>query len=95
MRFTQYQADAAHRATVISHEQYLQTLMSEAVEPSHMFRCPGVQLEHATVDSMHAGDLGVFQDAIGSLFFCEITNKQWHSSRAAGLAWLNAQLRNY
>ena len=92
MRFTKYLPDAPHRATVISHTQYLQSLLAEGSEPSHIFRCPGVQLEHAAVDSMHAGDLGVFADALGSVFWCEVTNKQWRRNTAAGLVWLNQQL---
>jgi hypothetical protein len=44
---------------------------------------------------MHAGDLGIFQDAVGSLLFLEIANKAWHPSFAAGLRWLNGQLREY
>ena len=44
---------------------------------------------------MHAGDLGIFQDAVGSLLFLEISNKAWHRSFAAGLVWLNGQLREY
>lgn len=44
---------------------------------------------------MHCGDLGVFQDAVGGLLFVEMANKQVHRSYAAGVVWLNAQLKAY
>ena len=52
-------------------------------------------MECVAPDSMHAGDLGIFQDAVGSILFLEIANKAWHRSFAAGLVWLNGQLREY
>ena len=44
---------------------------------------------------MHCGDLGVFCDAIGGLFFVEMSHKLWHRSYAHGVAYLNAQLALY
>jgi hypothetical protein len=41
---------------------------------------------------MHAGDLGTFQDAIGSLLWIEVTHKQWHRNQKAGLDHLNTEL---
>jgi hypothetical protein len=44
---------------------------------------------------MHAGDLGTFQDAIGSLLWLEITHKPWFRNRTAGLAALNESLNMF
>jgi hypothetical protein len=47
------------------------------------------------VDTMHAADLGCFQDALGSLFFLEIMHKDWYRNKAAGLRQLNQDLLNF
>jgi hypothetical protein len=44
---------------------------------------------------MHAGDLGTFQDAVGSIFWLEMTHKPFYRNRTRGLAALNAQLNQY
>jgi hypothetical protein len=44
---------------------------------------------------MHAADLGVFQDAIGSLFYLEVMNKTWFRSKMLGLKQLNVDLDNF
>ena len=44
---------------------------------------------------MHAGDLGTFQDAIGTLFWLEIATKAWHRSQKVGLAALNSSLNSF
>jgi hypothetical protein len=44
---------------------------------------------------MHAGDLGTFQDAVGSLFWLEITHRPLYRNRARGLAALNRELNLY
>ena len=87
--------DAPHRATLISHEAYITHCAEARVEPSALFSCPGFRLEYIAIDSMHAADLGVFQDAVGGLFWLEISNREWHPNRRAGLAWLQSQLRDY
>lgn len=86
---------AHHRQTLFSHEDYVGLCVEESAQLSHVFRCPGTQLHHLGVDSMHAGDLGIFQDAIGSLFWLEITNKAVHRTNALGLASLNRELDVY
>ena len=63
--------------------------------PSSLFSCPGFRLDYLALDSMHCGDLGVFPDAIGGLMYIEMQHKPWHSSFAAGVVWLNSQLKNY
>ena len=93
--FHNFSAEAPHRDTLISHEDYLAGCAQEAVQPSNLFTCPGVLLEHLCVDSMHAGDLGTFQDAIGSLFWIEISHKPWHRNQRTGLLRLNADLKRY
>ena len=94
LHYHNFTPDAAHRNTLISHEQYPARCVQERREPSHLFRCPGFRLEFLTVDSMHAGDLGTFQDAMGSLLWLEITNKQWHRNQHVGLQRLNELLTN-
>ena len=44
---------------------------------------------------MHTDHLGPFLDALGSLFWLEITNKRWHANIAVGLKWLNEELGRY
>ena len=87
--------DAPHRATRMGHSQYILGCAVDRVQPSNLFRCPGVQLCHVAVDSMHAGDLGSFQDAIGSLFHLEIGQRAWHRTRRDGLESLNLELQRY
>ena len=44
---------------------------------------------------MHAGGLGTFLDAVGSLFWIDITNKQYDPNKHARLAKLNSDLKSY
>ena len=87
--------DAPHRATRVSHRLYLQRCAAEGQQPSNIFRVPGLELQHLVVDSMHAGDLGAFCDALGSLFHLECSNKAWHKNQAEGLESLNEMLNAY
>jgi hypothetical protein len=93
--FADFKPDAGHRGTLMSHEQYLMACAAEGAQPCNLFRCPGMRLEYLVVDSMHAGDLGCFADAIGGLFWCEVTCKRWHANQQIGLASLNASLQNF
>jgi hypothetical protein len=86
---------AAHRLTLVTHRQYLVNCAASGSQPSHLFRSPGLQLEHICVDAMHAGDLGTFQDAVGSLLFLEISQRAWHPNRDVGMVFLNAELGKY
>lgn len=95
LHFHDFRPEAAHRQTMISHESYLTTCAQEGEQPSHLLRCPGFMMDFVTVDVMHAGDLGTFQDAIGSLLWLEITNKSWFPNKGAGLQALNVQLADY
>ena len=95
LTYRSFGVDAAHRATLISHEAYILGCMQAQQQPSNIFRSPGMRLEHVGVDAMHAGDLGVFQDIVGSVFWLEITNKSWHRNAAAGLKVLNEELKNF
>jgi hypothetical protein len=52
-------------------------------------------LDYLVVDSMHAGDLGCFADAVGGLFWCEVTCKAWHRNQLNGLLYLNGELKKY
>ena len=87
--------NAPHRATCISHQQYIQACIREAQEPSTIFRVPGFQIDYATVDAMHAGDSGVFPDAVGSIFWLYIRNKNRYRNTTLGLNSLNRQLQQY
>jgi hypothetical protein len=93
--FHDFRETAPHRATLISHAAYLQAVADARDDPSKLFLTPGLELKHLTVDSMHAGDLGCFQDALGSLFFLEINCKAWYQNRSIGLRSLNTQLEAY
>ena len=86
---------AAHRATAITHEQYITACAVEGQSPSTILRSPGARMDYLAVDSMHAADLGCFQDALGSLFYLEIDNKQWHRNRGLGMVSLNAMLNQF
>ena len=63
--------------------------------PSNLFECPGFDLAYIACDSMHCRDLGLFPDALAGLMFAEIDNKDYHASRAVGIAWLNLELANF
>ena len=90
-----FSADAGHRATGITHRRYLASCLREGSTPSSLFAAPGFDIKYVAADSMHCGDLGVFQDAIGSLLWIEVQNKQWHKSAPKGLAKVNAMLKSY
>ena len=73
----------------------MQSCFADAAQPSTIFRCPGMSIDLIAMDSMHAGDLAVFQDALGSLFWIEITCKAWHATKKVGLKSLNWYLGQY
>jgi hypothetical protein len=85
---------AAHRATCFGHGSYMRSCVETGELPT-IFKAPGLSIDHVAIDSMHSGDLGIFQDAIGSLFWLEVFNQQWHSSKKKGLAALHEMLENY
>jgi hypothetical protein len=89
MCFHDLRPDAPHRATLLSHDDYMQPCLSDGEQPSMLFRCPGLSLNHILVDSMHAGDLGTFADALGSLFFLEIRNRDLYANQTVGLTALS------
>ena len=87
--------EGAHRTSLISHESYMHSCALTGDQPSNLFRCPGMTIHHLVVDTMHAADLGTFGDALGSLFYMEITNKIWFRTMDIGLVQLNTSLRQY
>jgi hypothetical protein len=93
--YKDFRPDAPHRATRISHEQYMSRCAIEMSQPSHLFQCPGFKIDHVAVDAMHSADLGTFADAVGSLFWLECTHKPWHRSQEVGLVALNKDMENY
>ena len=95
LNYHDFRPQAAHRNTLINHEDYMGQCAREGTEPSHVFRCPGLKIEHLAVDAMHSGDLGTFADAVGSLFWLEISHKGWHRNKRRGLESLNSDLNQY
>lgn len=93
--YHKFTAEAPHRASRTTHAAYIESCAASNFEPSKLFLSPGMTLDHVSVDTMHAGDLGVFQDVLGSVLFIEISNKQWHGSRSIGMARVNAELKQY
>ena len=67
----------------------------EGYAPSAIFMCPGFMLHHIMIDAMHATDLGVFQDALGGVFWCELTCRRFYPNQKTGLAALNRSLKLY
>ena len=95
MCYDNFARDAPHRTTQFTHKTYMQRCAADGVQPSTLFNCPGTELQHLIVDSMHAADLGSFCDAVGSIFYLEITNPGWHNNQAEGLKDLNAKLNRF
>ena len=95
MSFRDFRLDAPHTNTLMDHSAYILACAHDGTQPSALFECPGLLLQHVCVNSMHAGDLGVFQDALGSLFHLEVGNKGWHRDRKRGCVWLNLELAKY
>ena len=96
MSYRRFSPDALHRTTLTTHNAFLLGCAGARVNPSELFGCPGLEIDkHFALDSMHAGDLGAFQDTLGSLFWVECTNKQWHRTNNLGLRDLNLQLGHY
>jgi hypothetical protein len=93
--FGQFAPDAPHRGTLLSHGDYLRSCAREGMQPANILKCPGMSIDYLVVDSMHASDLGCFADAVGGLFWCEVTCKAWHRNQLNGLLHLNAELKNY
>ena len=95
LRYTDFRSEAEHRRTLLTHDRYVAHCLAERMQPSSIFSCPGTTLMSIAIDTMHAGDLGSFQDAIGSLFWLEITNKALYRTNAIGLRALNHELALY
>ena len=83
---------APHRATVRTHQQFLEAVVAAGLEPSTIFGTPGTELRHCVVDEMHALFEGPMVDAIAGIVHVEISNKRWHTSRAVGLEAVNTEL---
>ena len=90
-----FSAGANHRGTMISHGDFLATCAEHRVNPPNIFECPGTELQHVAVDSMHSGDLGMFQDAFGSLLWLEVSHRPWNKNRKEGMLRLNNDLLSY
>jgi hypothetical protein len=93
--FGDFRPTARHRGTRITQAEYFMRVQAEGQDPSTLFKSPGMEIDYLIVDSMHAGDLGVFADIIGSVLWLEISTKSWHKSVDEGMARLNADLKKY
>jgi hypothetical protein len=95
MYYKDFRPNAPHRSTLIGQTEYMRRLSDEASPPSALFKSPGMCIDYLIVDSMHAGDQGVFADIVGSVLWVEISCKIWYPSQAEGLKRLNMDLKNY
>ena len=95
LSYMDFTPGAAHRQTLRTHEDYMLGCARIGSQPSTMFLCPGVTLDMIAIDSMHAGDLGQFQSALGSLFWLHVTRKAFFRTKKEGLDHLNAELASY
>ena len=95
LAYTNFDEFAAYRTTLHTHRSYLLSCAAARCTPAALFKSPGLRLYHVAIDAMHSGDLGVFQDVVGSLFWLEITHKAWHRTQGAGIEFLNTQLRRF
>ena len=95
MSYLNFAGSAPYRATCINHAMYLIQCSRQQQNPSSLFSAPGFVFEYFCVDSMHAGDLGPFGDAIGGLMWIEVSSKTLHATYDAGVLWLNEQLAMY
>jgi hypothetical protein len=84
-----FRPEAPHRSTSISHVAYMASCLATGSGVPALFRSPGFVIDYVAIDSMHSGDLGVFQDATGSLFWLFCYNQQWNRNRMVGLASLH------
>ena len=92
MSYINFARDAPHRATLLTFEQVLAACAMARISLPSLLLCPGTSLKHFALDVMHSGDLGSFQDCLGSLFWIEVTNRAWHRNQAEGLLYLNREL---
>jgi len=93
--YTDVRPVASHRQTLITHRAYIEACARQGVEVSTILQSPGTKLHHTTVDSMHAGDTGIFPDAMGSLFWLHISDKRKYRNAAVGPAALNKTINQY
>ena len=93
--YKQFSEQADHRDTLISHSQYVEACVADMTDPPTIFQAPGVEIDVFGIDSMHGGDLGCFPDAIGSLFWLEISHRGFCPNRTVGLTRLNEQLKAF
>lgn len=93
--FCDFSDDAPHRGTLLDLQSYIAACEADKAQPSTLFNWPGFCLHHIAVISMHAGDIGVFQDAVGPLFRREVSNKKWHRTRQLSCVWLSEQLNMF
>jgi hypothetical protein len=93
--FGHFEEDAAHRDTRMTHADYITRCAQEGSQPAHLFKCPGFELQHLVVDSMHSADLGCFADALGSILWLEMANHQWTPNQVEGLKSMNKQLDEF
>ena len=92
MSYLNLAENAPYRGTFITHAMYLIQCSRQRLAPSSLFSSPGFLFDYLCVDSMHAGDLGIFGDAVGGLMWVEVSSKTLHQTYDAGIDFLNEQL---
>jgi len=85
---------AAWRQARVSHVQFVARSVTAGHELPSIFSIPGFRIDQLCVDVLHACDLGVTQDAVGS-FFYEYVRAQGNNAIKRRLLLLNRQLRVY
>lgn len=61
-------SNAPWRETRETTQSFFDRLREMGVNPSPLFHCPGLSLEHIVLDWLHINDLGVSQDVAGNVF---------------------------
>ena len=91
----EFRRGAPHRNNLRTHADFVREVLAAGLDLSEIFNVPGMVLKYFAVDEMHGLGLGPLLDAIGSLFWIEITNKAWHRNIASGLDWLNKDIADF
>ena len=68
MDFRKPGLNAKWRQARLTTRTFFQKLKAMAMEPSPLFHCPGLVLDHIVLDWLHIVDLGIAQDIAGNVF---------------------------
>ena len=65
---------APWRSTRLAPGAYLDHQVSNQMNPSPLFACPGFSIEQVSIGALHCMDLGVTQDVLGNIFWEALHN---------------------